>query len=166
MREAYRRARAAQEEWAARPVQERVKPFLRLHDVILDRREEILDLLQDETGKARSHAFEEVLDVAGCVLYYARRAPGLLAPQGRKGVFPIATRVSELRQPKGVVALISPWNYPLSLGVTDAVPALLAQQRGGAQARHPDHAVHPVGRRPAGGARHAARPLAGRARRA
>ncbi|MFC5815633.1 succinic semialdehyde dehydrogenase [Nonomuraea harbinensis] len=135
VREAYRRARAAQEEWAARPVQERVKPFLRLHDVILDRREEILDLLQDETGKARSHAFEEVLDVAGCVLYYARRAPGLLAPQGRKGVFPIATRVSELRRPKGVVALISPWNYPLSLGVTDAVPALLA---GNAVVHKPD----------------------------
>ncbi|MFG1941774.1 succinic semialdehyde dehydrogenase [Nonomuraea sp. NPDC048826] len=135
VREAYRKARAAQEEWAARPVQERVKPFLRLHDAILDRREEILDLLQDETGKARSHAFEEVLDVAGCVLYYARRAPGLLAPQGRKGVFPIATRVSELRRPKGVVALISPWNYPLSLGVTDAVPALLA---GNAVVHKPD----------------------------
>lgn len=135
VREAYRKARVAQAAWAARPVSERVKPFLRLHDVILDRREEILDLLQDETGKARSHAFEEVLDVAGCVLHHARRAPGLLAPRGRRGVFPIATRVSELRHPKGVVALISPWNYPLSLGVTDAVPALLA---GNAVVHKPD----------------------------
>lgn len=135
VREAYRKARAAQEEWAARPVRERAEPFLRMHDAILDRREEILDLLQDETGKARSHAFEEVLHVAGCVLYYARRAPGLLAPQGRRGVFPIATRVSELRRPKGVVALISPWNYPLALGVTDAVPALLA---GNAVVHKPD----------------------------
>jgi aldehyde dehydrogenase (NAD+)/succinate-semialdehyde dehydrogenase/glutarate-semialdehyde dehydrogenase len=126
IRRAYEKARAAQLEWAARSAADRARPFLLLHDAILDRRDQILDIVQDETGKARKHAFEEVLDVAGCSLYYARRAPGLLAPRARKGVFPVATRVAELRQPKGVVALISPWNYPLSLGVTDAVPALLA----------------------------------------
>ncbi|MFI6918390.1 succinic semialdehyde dehydrogenase [Nonomuraea spiralis] len=135
VRLAYERARAAQAEWAARPAAARARPFLLLHDAILDRRDEILDIVQDETGKARKHAFEEVLDVAGCSLYYARRAPGLLAPRGRKGIFPAATRVAELRQPKGVVALISPWNYPLSLGVTDAVPALLA---GNALVHKPD----------------------------
>jgi aldehyde dehydrogenase (NAD+)/succinate-semialdehyde dehydrogenase/glutarate-semialdehyde dehydrogenase len=123
---AYEKARAAQAEWAARPVAERARPFLLLHDAILDRRDEILDIVQNETGKARKHAFEEVLDVAGCSLYFARRAPGLLAPRRRAGIFPVATRVTELRRPKGVVALITPWNYPLSLGVTDAVPALLA----------------------------------------
>ncbi|MER7505698.1 succinic semialdehyde dehydrogenase [Nonomuraea pusilla] len=132
---AYAAARAAQREWAARPAAERARPFLLLHDAILDRRNEILDIVQDETGKARKHAFEEVLDVAGCALYYARRASRLLAPRARKGVFPVATRVSELRRPKGVVALISPWNYPLSLGVTDAVPALLA---GNALVHKPD----------------------------
>ncbi|NUP77019.1 MAG: succinate-semialdehyde dehydrogenase (NADP(+)) [Nonomuraea sp.] len=135
VRLAYERARAAQAEWAARPAVARARPFLLLHDAILDRRDEILDIVQNETGKARKHAFEEVLDVAGCSLYYARRAPGLLAPRGRKGIFPGATRVAELRQPKGVVALISPWNYPLSLGVTDAVPALLA---GNALVHKPD----------------------------
>ncbi|NUS01074.1 MAG: succinate-semialdehyde dehydrogenase (NADP(+)) [Nonomuraea sp.] len=135
VRLAYERARAAQAEWAARPAAARARPFLLLHDAILDRRDEILDIVQNETGKARKHAFEEVLDVAGCSLYHARRAPGLLAPRGRKGIFPGATRVAELRQPKGVVALISPWNYPLSLGVTDAVPALLA---GNALVHKPD----------------------------
>ncbi|MER6513079.1 succinic semialdehyde dehydrogenase [Nonomuraea sp. NPDC001636] len=135
VRLAYERARAAQAEWAARPAAARARPFLLLHDAILDRRDEILDIVQNETGKARKHAFEEVLDVAGCSLYYARRASGLLAPRTRKGIFPGATRVTELRQPKGVVALISPWNYPLSLGVTDAVPALLA---GNALVHKPD----------------------------
>ncbi|GAA1656515.1 succinic semialdehyde dehydrogenase [Nonomuraea maheshkhaliensis] len=126
VRAAYERARTAQLDWAARSAAERARPFLLLHDAILDRRDEILDIVQNETGKARKHAFEEVLDVAGCSLYYARRAPRLLAPRGRKGVFPAATRVTELRRPKGVVALITPWNYPLALGVTDALPALLA----------------------------------------
>ncbi|GGS81200.1 succinic semialdehyde dehydrogenase [Planobispora rosea] len=135
VRTAHARARAAQREWAALPVRERVKPFLRLHDALLDRREEILDVVQWETGKARRHAFEEVLDVAGCTLYFARRAPGLLAPRRRAGIFPLATKVTETRHPKGVVALISPWNYPLSLGVTDIAPALMA---GNAVVHKPD----------------------------
>ncbi|MFI6882540.1 succinic semialdehyde dehydrogenase [Streptosporangium canum] len=126
VRAAHARAREAREAWAELPVRERIKPFLRLHDAILDRREEILDVVQWETGKARRHAFEEVLDVAGCTLYYVRRAPGLLEPRRRAGIFPVATKTVEVRRPKGTVALISPWNYPLSLGVTDIVPALLA----------------------------------------
>ncbi|MFI6394708.1 succinic semialdehyde dehydrogenase [Nonomuraea sp. NPDC050540] len=135
VRAAYEKARQAQMAWAALPVAERARPFLRLHDEILNRRDEILDIVQNETGKARKHAFEEVLDVAGCALHYARRAARLLAPKSRKGIFPVATQVTELRQPKGVVALITPWNYPLSLGVTDAVPALLA---GNALVHKPD----------------------------
>ncbi|MFF0307288.1 succinic semialdehyde dehydrogenase [Streptosporangium sp. NPDC004379] len=126
VRAAHARAREARAAWAALPAAERVRPFMRLHDAILDRREEILDVVQWETGKARRHAFEEVLDVAGCTLYYARRAPGLLETRRRAGIFPVATRTTEARRPKGTVALISPWNYPLSLGVTDVVPALLA----------------------------------------
>lgn len=123
---AFDRARAAQRAWADLPPERRAAPFIRFHDAILDRRAEILDIVQLETGKARRHALEEVLDAAGCTLYHARRAPRLLRPRRRQGVFPGATRVTELRHPKGVVGLISPWNYPLALGVTDAVPALLA----------------------------------------
>src|SRR5512146_2742398 len=50
---AYERARAAQTSWAALPPVQRAAPFLRFHDVVLDRREEILDIIQLETGKAR-----------------------------------------------------------------------------------------------------------------
>lgn len=135
VRAAYAKAREAQRAWAALPVHERIKPFLRMYDAIIDRREEILDVVQWETGKARKHAFEEVLDVAGCTLHFVRRAPGLLAPRRRAGIFPLATRVFEARQPKGVVALISPWNYPLSLGAPDVIPALLA---GNAVVHKPD----------------------------
>ncbi|GII53115.1 succinic semialdehyde dehydrogenase [Planotetraspora thailandica] len=132
---AYGKAGAAQKTWAALDVRERVKPFLRLHDAIIDRRAEILDIVQVETGKARRHALEEVLDVAGSTLYYARRAAGLLESHRRRGLFPVATRVAEVRHPKGTVAVISPWNYPLVLGVTDVVPALIA---GNAVVHKPD----------------------------
>ncbi len=123
---AYARARQAQRAWARLRPSERVRPFLRLHDLVLARQQEILDILQLETGKARWAAFEEVIDVAGCSLYYARHAPGLLRPRRRAGALPVATKVTERRHPKGVAGLITPWNYPLSLGVTDAIPALLA----------------------------------------
>jgi aldehyde dehydrogenase (NAD+)/succinate-semialdehyde dehydrogenase/glutarate-semialdehyde dehydrogenase len=123
---AYERARTAQRGWADLSPGERARPFLKLHDLILARQREILDILQLETGKARWTAFEEVADVAGCSLYYARHAAELLRPRRRAGALPLATRVTELRHPKGVVALITPWNYPLALGVTDAIPALIA----------------------------------------
>ncbi|WP_061299637.1 succinic semialdehyde dehydrogenase [Herbidospora cretacea] len=135
VRLAHQKAREAQEAWAELPVKDRIKPFERLHDAIFDRRAEILDIVQWETGKARRHAYEEVLDVAASGLHYVRKAPGLLAPHARRGPFPLATRTVEVRHPRGVVALISPWNYPLSLGVSDVVPALMA---GNAVVHKPD----------------------------
>src|SRR5512139_2609105 len=132
---AYDAAREAQRAWAALPVRERVKPFLRMIDILVDRREEVLDIIQLETGKARKHAYEEFLDVGLCALYYARRAPKLLKDKRRQGAFPVVTRTIEARQPKGVIGLISPWNYPFSLSVSDIAPALMA---GNAVVHKPD----------------------------
>ncbi|MFN0172151.1 MAG: succinic semialdehyde dehydrogenase [Bryobacteraceae bacterium] len=123
---AVQRARSAQPAWAQFPIPDRARVFLRFHDLLLDRREEALDLIQLENGKARRHALEEVLDTAVVCRYYALRAEELLRPRKRRGAIPGLTRTWELRSPVGVVGLIVPWNYPLSLAVTDAAPALLA----------------------------------------
>ncbi|MFD0773164.1 succinic semialdehyde dehydrogenase [Streptomonospora algeriensis] len=123
---AFERARAAQRSWAALSPPERAEPFLRFHDLVLERQREILDIIQWETGKARRHAFEEVYDAACGTLYYARQAPRLLRPQRAAGAVPGATRTYHRRAPKGAVSVITPWNYPLALPVADAVPALLA----------------------------------------
>ena len=118
--------RAAQRAWSARPVTERARVILRFHDLILARREEGLDLLQLETGKARRDAMEELLDVLLTARHYARDAQRLLRPRRHRGAFPLAVGVRELHQPRGVVGVIAPWNYPLTLAVSDAIPALLA----------------------------------------
>jgi acyl-CoA reductase-like NAD-dependent aldehyde dehydrogenase len=131
---AFQRARLAQHEWAALSAIERAKPFAALHDLVIGN-DELIDIIQLETGKSRYSAYEETVDIAGLALYYARNAPGFLKPRRRKGAIPLATRTRELRVPKGVVAVISPFNYPLSLGVCDAVPALLA---GNAVVHKPD----------------------------
>ncbi len=132
---AFAAARAAQVAWAARPVSERVKPLLALVDQLLSRRDELLDLIQLETGKARLHAFEEVLDGITSTLYFARHAPGLLRRRRRSGALPVFTEAVEVRQPRGVVATITPWNYPMALTM-DVVPALLA---GNAVVHKPDN---------------------------
>jgi succinate-semialdehyde dehydrogenase/glutarate-semialdehyde dehydrogenase len=120
------RTRAAQPRWAATPLTERSAILLRFHDLLLDRRDKLLDLMQLETGKARLHAFEEIVDVAINARYYARSGPRLLRSRRRRGLIPLLTRVIEHHHPVGVVGIISPWNYPLTLAVSDALPALLA----------------------------------------
>jgi succinate-semialdehyde dehydrogenase/glutarate-semialdehyde dehydrogenase len=126
IREAVRRARKAQEDWFHRTAAERAEPILRFHDLIIERQDEVLDLIQLECGKARKHAFEEVADTAIVARYYSYSAEDHLAPKRRQGALPGITVAWEHHQPLGVVGIIAPWNYPLSLAVTDAIPALLA----------------------------------------
>jgi len=119
-------ARAAQRTWARTPMDVRERILLRYHDLVLERQVELLDLIQLESGKTRRQAFEEVADVALVSRHYARRAAGYLRPRRRAGLLPLATRTVEHRHPKGVVGVVSPWNYPLTLAVSDALPALMA----------------------------------------
>jgi succinate-semialdehyde dehydrogenase/glutarate-semialdehyde dehydrogenase len=123
---AFAMARRAQRVWAARSVRDRARVLLRFHDLVLDRQSEGLDLAQLETGKARRDAFEELVDCAINARHYARRGPGMLASTRHLGVFPTLTETVQHHHPKGVVGIIAPWNYPITLAVTDALPALLA----------------------------------------
>ena len=100
--------------------------MLRFHDLLLEHRDEGLDLVQWETGKARRDAMEELLDVCITARHYARDAARLLRPRRHRGIFPGAVGVTEFQQPRGVVGFLTPWNYPLTLAVSDAIPALLA----------------------------------------
>lgn len=120
------RARSAQPAWAATSVSERARIFLRFHDLVLRHQAELLDQIQLETGKARRHAFEEVADAALVARHYAIHASRYLHPERRRGAVPLLSRTRVHHHPLGVVGVISPWNYPLSLAVTDTVPALLA----------------------------------------
>lgn len=124
--QAAQRARIAQQAWREMPVAARARIFLRLHDLVLDRQEVLLDLIQLESGKARRHAFEEVLDTAISSRYFARAAARVLKTEARQGALPFLTRARVNHLPLGIVGLIAPWNYPLSLAVTDAIPALVA----------------------------------------
>lgn len=126
VRRAAASARAAQKAWAARSPHQRAHVADRFRSLILDNCDDLLNLVHLENGKSRLHAFEEVLDVALCSGYYARTAAKHLATRLRGGAIPVMTRTVERRVPEGVVGIISPWNYPFNLAVSDAIPALLA----------------------------------------
>jgi succinate-semialdehyde dehydrogenase/glutarate-semialdehyde dehydrogenase len=123
---AVERARAAQRAWRESDHAHRRAILLRFHDLVLRRQDEVLDVIQLESGKARRHAFEELMDVAMVSRYYARTAERYLRAHRRRGAFPILTATWELHHPVGVVGVISPWNYPLTLSISDAVPAIAA----------------------------------------
>lgn len=122
----FERSRRAQEQWVKTPMTERRKIMLRFHDLVLDRQEELLDTIQDESGKNRASAFDEVMDAAITARHYAFAAAGLLRPKRAKGALPVLTRTRVQREAKGVVGIIAPWNYPLVMAVSDAIPAILA----------------------------------------
>ncbi|MEO6511253.1 MAG: succinic semialdehyde dehydrogenase [Nocardioides sp.] len=124
--EAFRRARRAQADWARTPIAVRAAAALRLHDLVLDRQDEIIDLIVWESGKARKHAFDEPLHIALTARYYGRTAERHLDTERRVGVVPVLTRIDVNHVPKGVVGIISPWNYPFTMAVCDGLPALVA----------------------------------------
>ena len=126
LRDAARRARTAQRSWAATPLRERTRVAWRLCDLVLDRAEQLADVIQWETGKSRRSAFEEIADVAMTARYYAKTAARHLGPHRRRAGFPLLTHTVEDSVAKGLVGMITPWNYPFTIPVSDAIPALLA----------------------------------------
>lgn len=120
------RTRSAAADWRATPLTDRVAVIERFANLVADAQEELLDLVQLETGKSRIDAFEEVIEVPQSADYYAETAPSVLSTDARRSPFPVVTGAEVQYDPVGVVGVISPWNYPLVLSFTDLVPALLA----------------------------------------
>ncbi len=120
------RARAAQEGWAKKSVGERLEVIRNYRDLVVDNRDFLMDLLQAEAGKARWAAQEELIDLTANANYYARVSEGLLKTHGVQSLLPVIGKTTVGYQPKGVVGIISPWNYPMTLTASDAVPALIA----------------------------------------
>lgn len=126
VRSAVSAARNAQATWQERPVRERSALLRAVASALLDRRADLYDVVCVETGKARRDAAEEVADAVATAQYYADEGPAMFESRRRSGVVPFLTRTTEHRDPLGVVGFITPWNYPLTLVVSDAFPALLA----------------------------------------
>lgn len=121
------RARAAQPSWAQVPIEQRCRRVARFADVLMARAEEVVDLLAKESGKTRFEALTmEVVVVADLVRYFAKHAPEMLAPESIS-LHLMKHRGSYLHVvPRGVVGIISPWNFPFSIPIGETMMALIA----------------------------------------
>jgi acyl-CoA reductase-like NAD-dependent aldehyde dehydrogenase len=127
VRQTVQQAHAAQSEWAHKPFAARRAVLMRFKELLLERAEEFCDHLTRENGKTRNESlFMEVLPVADAVHWYATHAEKALADE-RIPLHLFPHKKSYLRfYPRGVIGIISPWNYPFSIPTGDAAAALMA----------------------------------------
>ena len=122
-------ARAAQKEWSARTLRERCAMLRKLRDAIFERRDDIANIVSRETGKPRAEAIlAEILLTLDTADFLARQAPRWLRPE-RVPHHNIALKAKSgwlEFEPHGVVAIISPWNFPFAIPMTELIPALVA----------------------------------------
>lgn len=112
--------------WGRKSPAERVAVLRKLQQAIIDARDEISAVINADTGKSRQDALIEVFVTVDLLNEYNRHAPGWLrAKQVPRGLY-LFKRCRVEPRPYGVVAVISPWNYPFALALPPLVAALLA----------------------------------------
>ncbi|XP_058112116.1 aminoaldehyde dehydrogenase 2, peroxisomal isoform X3 [Magnolia sinica] len=94
---------------------------------IMERKSELSKLEALDSGKPLDETAWDMDDVAGCFEYYADLAEALDGKQKAPICVPLETFKSHvLKEPLGVVGLITPWNYPLLMATWKVAPALAA----------------------------------------
>jgi acyl-CoA reductase-like NAD-dependent aldehyde dehydrogenase len=122
-------ARAAQPAWAATPIAQRARAIRRVRDYITDNADELARSIAQDNGKTRTDALiTEVMPAAMGADYYARKARGFLKDKKPRpaSLLMANKRARVIRQPYGVIAVITPWNYPFSIPFSEVVMGLLA----------------------------------------
>ncbi|QNN52364.1 NAD-dependent succinate-semialdehyde dehydrogenase [Nocardioides mesophilus] len=110
--------------WSGLSATERGAPLRRAYDLVRERADELAHVLTLEQGKSMAEATGEVLWGAEYLLWYAeeiRRSHGEMVPGDSPG-----QRISIHRRPRGVVACITPWNFPNAMLLRKLAPALAA----------------------------------------
>jgi succinate-semialdehyde dehydrogenase/glutarate-semialdehyde dehydrogenase len=121
-RAAIEAARLAQPAWARLLAKERARLLRRWFDLIIANTRELALLLTSEQGKPLAEAAGEIAYAAGFIEFFAeeaKRVYGETIPTFKDGA-----RVVVIKQPVGVVAAITPWNFPAAMITRKAGPAL------------------------------------------
>jgi succinate-semialdehyde dehydrogenase/glutarate-semialdehyde dehydrogenase len=123
-REAIEGAEKAQKVWAAKTARERAKALRKWQDLMLENQEDLAQIMTAEQGKPLAESRGEVAYGASFVEFFAEEAKRIY---GETIPSPFLTsRIVVIRQPVGVVAAITPWNFPNAMITRKAGPALAA----------------------------------------
>lgn len=117
-------AKEAQKEWAALPAKARTTIMRKLNDLMIENSQDLGKILTAEMGKPLAEAVGEIIYGASYVEWFAEEAkrmygdtiPGQMADK----------RITVIPQPVGVVASITPWNFPNAMIARKIAPALAA----------------------------------------
>lgn len=123
-RAAIEAAHRAQKVWAARPAKERAGILRRWFELMMENQDDLAAILTAEQGKPLAEARGEIAYAASFVEYYAEEAKRIYG-----SIVPAPTsdrRIVVLKQPIGVCAAITPWNFPAAMITRKAGPALSA----------------------------------------
>jgi acyl-CoA reductase-like NAD-dependent aldehyde dehydrogenase len=126
VQEAVRRARAAQAAWGELDVSERCRRLKTYHTALSARMDEICGLLSAEGGKSQPDALIEAASLLVAARYFLSLGPSILKRR-RVGPWLMKQLVSYvLYAPRGVVGIISPWNYPYVIPLYESFAAWVA----------------------------------------
>jgi acyl-CoA reductase-like NAD-dependent aldehyde dehydrogenase len=112
--------------WGQKPLKERIRILRKLQAHIIDKTDVITETINLDTGKCRQDALIEIIMTTDRLHQYYKNAPRWLARRRVPPGIYIFRRFYTEPQPFGVVAIISPWNYPFDLTMSPVCSALLA----------------------------------------
>lgn len=110
--------------WSKTTAYERAELLMKWHDLLMAHKEEIAEILTKEMGKPLKEAIGEIEYSASFISWFAeegKRVYGRSIPASKDG-----KRIQVLKQPVGVVASITPWNFPAAMMARKMAPALAA----------------------------------------
>jgi acyl-CoA reductase-like NAD-dependent aldehyde dehydrogenase len=122
-------ARDAQPGWEALGFDGRAEVMYEMRHWLIENRDRVVETVIAENGKTREDALlAELWYVCDSLGFWAKKARGYLADRRIRAHSPLlfGKRIFVRYRPLGVVGVIGPWNYPLTLGFGDAIPALMA----------------------------------------
>ncbi|KAM7479942.1 hypothetical protein LguiA_028155 [Lonicera macranthoides] len=120
-------ARNKGREWSSASGAHRAKYLRAIAAKITERKPELAKLEAIDCGKPLEEAAWDIDDVAGCFEYFADQAEALDGKQKAPVSLPMDTfKCHLLKEPIGVVGLITPWNYPMLMATWKVAPALAA----------------------------------------
>lgn len=121
-------AKEAQKEWSKVPMSERAEILYKAADILVEKAEEIIEIMIREIGKDRKSAKSEVLRTADFIRFTADTAKNISGESIPGDTFPGFKRnkISVVsREPLGVVLAISPFNYPINLSASKIAPGII-----------------------------------------